>query len=502
MTLLGGQLTGADYDTQDDESYTYDSNGNRTGDGYVVGPNNQLLSDGTHWYEYDAEGNRTLRYLWTDTDADGQVDPGEGSEITEYEWDHRNRLVRVTDRDTETGPATQIVEHTYDYLNRWVARAVDCDGDGSLGFVDTYFVYDGTPGAVSLDRSAVTLDQVGQIVLQFDDDAQGAPQLTHRYLWGAAVDQILADEQVTDPALEGDVLWALTDQLGTVRDLAQYDPATDTTTIGNHRTFDSFGNLLTETNPALDHLFAFTGRAFDASTSLQNNLNRWYDAQTGRWLSQDPIGFEGGDANPCRYVGNCPTSRSDPTGLSWWDVTKATFAGLGQGVANVFNGVQDLGIGILNLPARGVNGIAWLEEKAGILDENDPLRVPYIPSPDWSRGLITQEYGEADSWSDTHGWSKFSGGVGAACGVTAAALKLLGIGGAAAEAAEGAESSVASGAAETAVSQGQITRLLSQAEQATQRGFEAARNGDIAKAKEFLKHASELTELVTELLGL
>ena len=62
------------------------------GNAYVVGVNNQLLSDGTFWYEYDAEGNRTLRYVWTDTDTDGQIDPGERSQITEYEWDHRNRL--------------------------------------------------------------------------------------------------------------------------------------------------------------------------------------------------------------------------------------------------------------------------------------------------------------------------------------------------------------------------------------------------------------------------
>ena len=226
----------------------------------------------------------------------------------------------MIERDTDGGPATQIVEHTYDYLNRWVARAVDSDGDGPLDFVDTYFVYDGVPsGAVSLDRAAVTLDTIGQIVLQFDDDAQGDPQLTHRYLWGAAVDQILADEQVTDPALEGDVLWALTDQLGTVRDLAQYDPATDTTTIGNHRTFDSFGNLLTETNPALDHLFAFTGRALDTSTSLQNNLNRWYDTAIGQWVSEDPIGFAGGDTNVRRYVVNGPLHGVDPSGLAWYN---------------------------------------------------------------------------------------------------------------------------------------------------------------------------------------
>jgi hypothetical protein len=39
------------------------------------------------------------------------------------------------------------------------------------------------------------------------------------------------------------------------------------------------------------------------------------DPTTGRWLSQDPIGFAGGDGNLYRYVGNGPTDSTDPTGL-------------------------------------------------------------------------------------------------------------------------------------------------------------------------------------------
>ena len=39
----------------------YDENGNRTVSGYVLGPNNQVLSDGTYNFAYDHEGNRTLQ---------------------------------------------------------------------------------------------------------------------------------------------------------------------------------------------------------------------------------------------------------------------------------------------------------------------------------------------------------------------------------------------------------------------------------------------------------
>ena len=41
---------------------------------------------------------------------------------------------------------------------------------------------------------------------------------------------------------------------------------------------------------------------------------RRHEAIIGRWLSEDPIGFGGGDANLYRYVGNFPINRRDPEG--------------------------------------------------------------------------------------------------------------------------------------------------------------------------------------------
>jgi hypothetical protein len=40
-----------------------------------------------------------------------------------------------------------------------------------------------------------------------------------------------------------------------------------------------------------------------------------YDETVGRWTAEDPIAFEGGDANLYRFVGNSPTNGTDPTGL-------------------------------------------------------------------------------------------------------------------------------------------------------------------------------------------
>ena len=278
-----GQLTGATYDYQDGESYVYDANGNRTGGDYVVGDHNRLLSDGTYNYEYDGEGNRTKRTNL----ATGAV--------TEYVWDHRNRLVAVIDRMSEDGPVVQSVEYVYDSQNRWIANSVDPDGDGPEEPQETHFVYQGN-----------------QIVLQID----GEGQVTNRYLWGPAVDQILADEQVQHDGT-GEVLWPLTDHLNTVRDLAVYAPQTDVTTVVNHIVYDAFGRVTGQTDASVTTLFGFTARPFDSATGLQNNLNRWYDAETGTWISVDPMGFAAADTNLYRYVGNGSTIVADPTGFGF-----------------------------------------------------------------------------------------------------------------------------------------------------------------------------------------
>jgi RHS repeat-associated protein len=148
----------------------------------------------------------------------------------------------------------------------------------------------------------------------------GPTDLAHRYLLGNAVDQILADEQldyddVTEGFVADRVLWPLVDQVGTARDLAEFGAQTDTTTIANHHVYDSFGNLQSETNAAVDCLFGFTARPFDKATGLQNNLNRWYDPAVGTWASEDPIGFNAHDPNLYRYARNCPTNATDSTGL-------------------------------------------------------------------------------------------------------------------------------------------------------------------------------------------
>jgi RHS repeat-associated protein len=124
---------------------------------------------------------------------------------------------------------------------------------------------------------------------------------------GPAVDQLLAQENVGSTTNE--TLWALTDNLNTVRDLATYDGSTH---IADHRVYDAFGNRTYPTLSAVDCVFGYTGKLLDADTNLQNNLNRWYEAATGKWLSEDPIAA---DNNLYRYCGNGPTNKTDSEGL-------------------------------------------------------------------------------------------------------------------------------------------------------------------------------------------
>ena len=310
-----GQLLAATYSGgQSSESYTYDANGNRvTADGcvYATGADNELLSDGTYRYAYDAEGNRTAKFI--DANADGILDAGD-TDVTQFKWDARNRLVEVPARAAFGGVPTEVVDYLYDVENRWIGENIDSNGDGQIDH-KIRFAYDGD-----------------QIVLQFDKDVSSSQSgggtavtgadLSHRYLWQpGAVDQLMADEQLSaasgggyDQSQPGNVVWPLADNLGTIRDLAVCESGV--TSVANHRVYDSYGKLQSQTNAAVDCLFGFTGRPLDKATGLQNNLERWYDAKTGGWMSKDPIGSYGGDTNTSRYCGNSPTNATDPTGLA------------------------------------------------------------------------------------------------------------------------------------------------------------------------------------------
>jgi RHS repeat-associated protein len=71
--------------------------------------------------------------------------------------------------------------------------------------------------------------------------------------------------------------------------------------------------------------YLYTGRRFDAFSQTYNNRNRQYNPKYGRFLSSDPLGFNG-ELNLWSYVRNNPLRYTDPTGqISIEDLLGAGF---------------------------------------------------------------------------------------------------------------------------------------------------------------------------------
>lgn len=78
--------------------------------------------------------------------------------------------------------------------------------------------------------------------------------------------------------------------------------------------YDSFGQVLVDTNPGFQP-FGFQGGLYDPDAGLVEFGSRWYDAQTGRWLSKDPIGLNGG-MNLYEFCGGDALNMCDPCGCA------------------------------------------------------------------------------------------------------------------------------------------------------------------------------------------
>jgi len=142
---LTGQLIDALFSGQDDEHYEYDANGNRLFSRggteertYTTGPANQLTSDSQFRYEFDGEGNQIKRINATT------------GETTTFEYDHRNRLVRVDEWSSDPGipnnPSdgallTQSVTIRSDVFDNRIGQNADVDGEGSQVAQRTHYVW-------------------------------------------------------------------------------------------------------------------------------------------------------------------------------------------------------------------------------------------------------------------------------------------------------------------------------------------------------------------------
>jgi RHS repeat-associated protein len=257
--------------TNDGSAYSYDANGNRTMAGYQTGSANRLTNDGTWTYTYDDAGNLVNK------------SKGAGLESMTFTYDNANRLVGV--RDTSDGTTNVfLLTYTYDVENNRVQEDRWKTGEGSS---TTRFVYDQSGGNVILDM-----------------DGSNTPLA--RRMFGDGVDQVLERTEASGTAAGVSVYF--TDSLGSVRDVANASGV-----VEGHVDYNGYG-VATKAGSAYLDRYGYTGRETQADDGLQYNRARYYDPSTGRWISQDTMGFDAGDSNLYRYVRGQPINARDPSG--------------------------------------------------------------------------------------------------------------------------------------------------------------------------------------------
>ena len=175
-----------------------------------------------------------------------------------------------------TLPDGTSVEYIHDPLGRRIARKVN-------GAVVEKYLWQG------MTRLLAVYDGSNSLLMRFE----------------------YADARMPFAVTMGGVLYYMVyDQVGSLRVVAD--------TSGNavkRIDYDSFGNIISDTNPGFAVPFGFAGRLHDKDTKLVRFGYRDYDPETGRWTAKDPIGFAGGDTDLYGYCVNDPVNFVDALGL-------------------------------------------------------------------------------------------------------------------------------------------------------------------------------------------
>jgi len=247
------------------ESYSYDPVGNRTASlgvsSYTTNSSNELTATSSASYAYDYNGNTTSK-----TDSTG---------TTDYAWDYENHLTSVT-----LPNSGGTVSFKYDPFGRRIYKQ---SPDAT-----SIFVYDG-------DNLVETVNTSGG-------------EVAH-YAQGQNLDEPLAMQRATTTD------YYEADGLGSITSLTASNGS-----IADSYTYDSFGNTINSSG-SITNFLRYTGREFDTETGLYYYRARYYDPDAGRFVNEDPLGFNGLDINLFRYVGNSTIRYTDPEGLLTIDPT-------------------------------------------------------------------------------------------------------------------------------------------------------------------------------------
>ena len=345
-------------------TYTYDRLGNR------MSRDNEVKTDGSLDEDYDYDGLYRLIDFdradgvtqdwdlldslgnWADFDDDGTSQTREvnqANEITEIDsssdnvaydaagnmirvpkldgsgdhfhliYDAWNRLVKVYD-DAGT---TLIAQYQYDATGRRVVKGVDEDSDGSLDTF-THFFHSGiqvvetregddvsgeAPAAESLEPKYQNIwspRYVDSMILRDEYDSQGDIITANRIYY-------LSDAHYN--------VTALVDVSGDVIERYVYTPYGTVTVLDPDFSIDADGKS------DYDNTTLYTGRELDPETGLMYYRARYYDSELGRFVSRDPIGYDGGTWNLFEYSASNAVLLVDPFGLDGWVDGVADFDG-------------------------------------------------------------------------------------------------------------------------------------------------------------------------------
>ncbi|WP_269630897.1 Ig-like domain repeat protein [Pelomonas sp. BJYL3] len=284
------------------ERFTLDGAGNRVGHSRVSGAwtydgNNRLLSRGTGasatTYAYDEAGNQVRK-----------TEPG--GKVTEYRYDVLNRLTEV-----RTGAGALVARYGYDPLDQriWKEQYRDAAGQLLAQALRSYYLY-GDEGLLAESRQPITLGPDEQVA------ASGAPVL-HTQI-GVMPDSHFSTAplfvKTQNSAGQAVVAYLQHDQLGTPMQALDKNGR-----LLWSAQFNVFGRAqittpaATAERPTIELALRLPGQWEDAETGLHYNFRRYYDPETGRYITQDPIGLEGG-GNMYRYAEADPANLTDPTG--------------------------------------------------------------------------------------------------------------------------------------------------------------------------------------------
>jgi RHS repeat-associated protein len=232
-------------------------------------------------YGYDKNGNLVRK-----------VEPAGSSKyrtITLYTYDYENRLTKV---EIQRGHWENVVTFTYDPFGRRLTKAVQREE------IEDNDRHEGCEHGREIPRTTSYVYDSQDIILEYN--ARG--DITSKYIHGPGTDEPLAlyrgRESYYYHADGLGSIVALTDRHGNA--VQKYD-------------YDSFRNLKQGLGP-IDQPYTYTGKEWDSETGLYYYRARYYDPSSGRFISRDPIGFNGG-INQYAYVRNNPLKYIDPRGL-------------------------------------------------------------------------------------------------------------------------------------------------------------------------------------------